>query len=163
MSYMNRVMMFIAAAAIGGLQCAHAASTPMDHGMSGMDMNGMDKGFYGPYPMAREASGTSMFMTIAERPLGPGPLGLRRMPSLDPLMGAAGYPELLQTGESANGQTPLIDRQHPHDLFMELAATFNVPIEDDQSIYAYFGLPGERARGFRSRRLRDDRFCPHSA
>jgi hypothetical protein len=90
---------------------------------------------------------TSMFMTMAQHPLGPGTLGLRSMLSLDPAMGSTGYPELLQTGETANGQTPLIDRQHPHDLFMELAATYSVPIEDDQSVYAYFGLPGEPALG----------------
>ena len=36
-------------------------------------------------------------------------------------MGARGYPNLFATGEVANGR-PLVDRQHPHDLFMELAA-----------------------------------------
>ena len=46
------------------------------------------------------------------------------MLSLDPTMGSSGYPLLLQTGETANGQTRLIDRQHPHDLFMELAASY---------------------------------------
>ena len=49
------------------------------------------------------------------------------MLSLDPLMGPAGYPLLLQTGETANGVTPLIDRQHPHDLFMELAGVYSQP------------------------------------
>ena len=65
---------------------------------------------------------TSMLMVMAQRPFGEGTLGLRGMVSADPLMGKRGYPLLLQTGESANGQ-PLIDRQHPHDLFMELAAS----------------------------------------
>src|SRR5262249_3875495 len=55
---------------------------------------------------------TSMFMVMAQHPLGEGTLGLRGMVSADPLMGKRGYPLLLQTGESANGQ-PLIDRQHP--------------------------------------------------
>jgi hypothetical protein len=148
---------------------------------------------YGPYPMAREASGTSwqpdstpeegvhemigdwmlmvhgyadgvydhqggprggtegfsesMLMAVAQHPLGDGTLGLRGMLSLDPAMGPSGYPLLFQTGETANGVTPLIDRQHPHNLFMELATTYSHPVGDDSSVFAYFGLPGEPALG----------------
>ena len=41
------------------------------------------------------------------------------MMSIEPsTIGKEGYPLLLQTGETADGRTPLIDRQHPHDLFM---------------------------------------------
>jgi hypothetical protein len=54
---------------------------------------------------------------------------------------------LLQTGETANGVDPLIDRQHPHDLFMELAATYSVPVGPDGSVFVYLGLPGEPALG----------------
>jgi len=61
----------------------------------------------------------SMLMGMAQKQLGIGMLTMRTMMSLDPLMGKSGYPLLLQTGETANGVTPLIDRQHPHDLFME--------------------------------------------
>jgi hypothetical protein len=68
------------------------------------------------------------------------------MVSADPLMGKRGYPLLLQTGESANGQ-PLIDRQHPHDLFMELAASYSRPISEHSSWFVYGGLPGEPALG----------------
>ena len=64
---------------------------------------------------------SSMLMLMGQRRLGEGTLGLRGMLSADPLMGKDGYPLLLQTGETADGRTPLIDRQHPHDLFMELA------------------------------------------
>jgi len=68
--------------------------------------------------------------------------------SLEPItVGKKGYPLLLQTGETANGQTELIDRQHPHDLYMELAGTLALPINDDGSIFSYFGLPGEPALG----------------
>ena len=48
------------------------------------------------------------------------------MLSLDPTMGKSGYPLLFQTGETADGTTPLVDRQHPHDFFMELSATYSV-------------------------------------
>ena len=62
-----------------------------------------------------------MVMGMAQRPLGDGTLGVRAMLSPDPFMGKSGYPLLLASGETADGRTHLIDRQHPHDLFMELA------------------------------------------
>jgi hypothetical protein len=90
----------------------------------------------------------NMLMGMAERPLGPGTFGLRTMLSLEPAtIGRTGYPELLQTGETADGKTPLIDRQHPHDFFMELAATYSMPIGNESSAFAYFGYPGEPALG----------------
>ena len=90
---------------------------------------------------------SSMFMFMAERQLGKGTFGLRSMLSLDPAMGKSGYPLLFQTGETADGMTPLIDRQHPHDLFMELAGTYSLPLFENSSLFAYFGLPGEPALG----------------
>ena len=90
---------------------------------------------------------SSMFMLMAQRDMTVGTLGFRSMISFDPQMGASGYPLLLQTGETANGRTPLIDRQHPHDLFMELAGTYSLPIKDQQSAFLYVGLPGEPALG----------------
>jgi hypothetical protein len=90
---------------------------------------------------------TSMLMLMAQRPLGEGTLGLRGMLSADPLMGKSGYPLLLQTGETADGTTPLVDRQHPHDLFMELAASYSHPLSETSSIFGYMGLPGEPALG----------------
>jgi uncharacterized cupredoxin-like copper-binding protein len=89
---------------------------------------------------------TSMLMVMAQRPAAEGTFGLRGMVSADPLMGKRGYPLLLQTGESANGQ-PLIDRQHPHDLFMELAASYSHPLGERASAFIYAGLPGEPALG----------------
>lgn len=90
----------------------------------------------------------NMLMGMAQHPLGPGTFGFRTMLSLEPAtIGRTGYPELLQTGETADGKTPLIDRQHPHDLFMELAATYSIPIKEDSSVFAYFGYPGEPALG----------------
>lgn len=96
---------------------------------------------------AGEAFSQSMLMVMATRALGPGTLGLRSMLSLDPLMGKSGYPLLLQTGESADGRTPLIDRQHPHDAFMELSASYSVPLGDERAAFFYAGLPGEPALG----------------
>lgn len=84
----------------------------------------------------------SMLMGMGQRPLASGTLGLRGMVSLDPLMGKSGYPLLFQTGETADGQTHLVDRQHPHDLLMELAATYSQPISEESSLFGYVGLPG---------------------
>lgn len=90
---------------------------------------------------------TNMLMFMAQRPFDGGSVGFRSMVTLEPLMGPEGYPELLQTGETSDGKYPLIDRQHPHDVIMELAVTGNHTITDDSSVFTYFGLPGEPALG----------------
>lgn len=89
----------------------------------------------------------SMLMAMAQHPLGGGTLTFKSMLSLDPLMGKSGYPLLLSTGETADGRTPLVDRQHPHDLFMELAAAYSHPLSGAASAFLYAGLPGEPALG----------------
>jgi hypothetical protein len=62
-------------------------------------------------------------------------------------MGASGYPLLLATGETANGRDPLVDRQHPHDFFMELSASASQEIATNSTVFVYAGLPGEPAFG----------------
>ena len=90
----------------------------------------------------------SMGMLMARRSAGRGTLGLRAMLSLDPAaVGTNGYPLLLQTGETADGQTPLVDRQHPHDFFMELSASYSVPFREHGSVFGYLAYPGEPALG----------------
>jgi hypothetical protein len=71
----------------------------------------------------------------------------RAMLSPDPLQGKRGYPILLAAGETADGVTGLVDRQHPHDLFMELSASYSRKIGEKGSIFVYAGLPGEPAFG----------------
>lgn len=93
------------------------------------------------------AFSTSMLMFMAQRELDVGTFGFRSMFSLDPAMGKSGYPLLLQSGETANGRTHLIDKQHPHDAFMELAGTYSIPFSDKKSGFIYVGLPGEPALG----------------
>ncbi|GAA3895501.1 hypothetical protein GCM10022276_13230 [Sphingomonas limnosediminicola] len=94
-----------------------------------------------------KAFASGMLMGMAQRPLGNGKLQLRASLSPDPLMGARGYPLLLASGETANGQDRLIDRQHPHDLFMELSASVSQNIGAKSSVFLYGGLPGEPAFG----------------
>jgi hypothetical protein len=89
----------------------------------------------------------SMLMGMAQNQLGPGTLTLRSMFSLDPFMGKSGYPLLLQTGETADGVHPLVDRQHPHNFLMELAGEYSVPVASNVSTFVYLGYPGEPALG----------------
>jgi hypothetical protein len=88
-----------------------------------------------------------MLMGMAQKETADGAIGLRAMISPDPFMGASGYPLLFATGESANGRDHLVDRQHPHDLFMELAATYRKDLSANSSVFVYGGLPGEPALG----------------
>ena len=68
------------------------------------------------------------WMGMATRETSHGRLTFTSMFSLDPAtVGKAGYREIFQAGEALNGR-PLIDRQHPHDLFMQLAAVWRVPM-----------------------------------
>lgn len=89
----------------------------------------------------------SLAMVSGARDLAGGRLTLRLHGSLDPLMGKAGYPLLLQTGETADGRTPLIDRQHPHDLVDEVSATYSRPLAPGFSAFGYLAYPGEPALG----------------
>ena len=169
----------------------HPEPVPVDVGPA--EEIHMHEGALGPYPVAREASGTAwqpdasghsgvmkmegdwtlmghgllnmvydhqsgrrgddklfasgMLMGMALRPLGDGTLQLKAMVSPDPLMGKSGYPLLLASGETADGETRLIDRQHPHDFFMELSASVSQNIGKGSSIFLYAGLPGEPAFG----------------
>ena len=89
-----------------------------------------------------------MIMGLARREFDSGDvLNLRAMLSPDPFMGKSGYPLLLAAGETADGVTPLVDRQHPHDLFMELSASYSIVLDNDDSLFVYAGLPGEPAFG----------------
>jgi hypothetical protein len=90
---------------------------------------------------------SGMAMGSARRPLGPGLVQLRASLSPDPLMGRRGYPLLLASGETADGVDPLVDRQHPHDLFMEMSASYSLPLSGRSSLFVYAGLPGEPAFG----------------
>lgn len=65
------------------------------------------------------------------------------MLSFDKLvMGGEGYPLLYQSGETWEGR-PLVDRQHPHDLFAALSIGYTHAINKDMDVFAYFGYPGE--------------------
>jgi len=94
-----------------------------------------------------QVGSTNWAMLMAMHPLGRGTLHLHGMLSAEPFtVGARGYPLLLQTGESYRG-VPLRDRQHPHDLFMELSARYEVPVTDSLGVSIYAAPVGEPGIG----------------
>lgn len=86
-------------------------------------------------------------MLAASRPFIGGQLHLRGMFSTDPYeVTGAGYPELLQTGEFYKG-VHIHDHQHPHNLFMELAALYEVALGNKVGVSLYLAPAGEPAVG----------------
>jgi hypothetical protein len=107
---------------------------------AGYDDQGSDRG-------DSDWTGPNWAMLMESRRAGGGRLMFREMLSLDPLtIGKEGYPLLLQTGEALDGE-PLHDRQHPHDLFMELAAIYTRPLSDSVAWQIYAAPAGEPALG----------------
>jgi hypothetical protein len=96
---------------------------------------------------AEKTFASGMVMGMAQRQVGDGTLGFRAMLSPEPFMGASGYPLLFASGETANGVKPLVDRQHPHELIMELAGIYSYNLSAKSSLFVYAGLPGEPAFG----------------
>ena len=94
---------------------------------------------------------TNWFMPMAERNFGAngrgGELTLRTMFSLEPAtIGDRNYPELFQQGETAYGN-PIVDGQHPHDFFMEVAALYDLPLSP-HTLLSFYGAPiGDPAIG----------------
>jgi hypothetical protein len=130
-------------------------STPMFmwHAMMDGWALGLHTNVFAGYDNTRSDRGDDQFISInwlmamARHRVGDGDLTLRTMLSLEPFtVGKTGYPLLLQTGESLNDE-PLHDRQHPHDLFMELAARGRQPIGDSLGFELYAAVAGEPAIG----------------
>jgi hypothetical protein len=87
------------------------------------------------------------WMGMANRDFSRGRLTFTGMLSLDPAtVGKDGYRELFQAGEALNGR-PLIDRQHPHDLFMQLGGVWRMPVTESTGFTVAGGPVGEPALG----------------
>ena len=94
-----------------------------------------------------QAGSINWVMAMARRPLAGGRLGVRTMMSLEPLtIAGCGYPNLLATGELCEGDE-IHDKQHPHDLFMEMAVSFDRPLTRSVRWEVYGALAGEPALG----------------
>jgi hypothetical protein len=90
---------------------------------------------------------TNWVMPMAQRQFAHGTLTLRTMLSLEPAtISDRRYPELFQQGETAYG-LPLVDGQHPHNLFMELAALYDFQPTEHSLFSLYVAPVGDPALG----------------
>jgi hypothetical protein len=90
---------------------------------------------------------TNWIMPMAQRKIGSGTLTLRTMLSLEPAtVSKRRYPELFQQGETAFGR-PIVDGQHPHDFFMELAAIYDYKVGEKTMLTFYAAPMGDPAMG----------------
>jgi len=86
-------------------------------------------------------------MLSQQRKVGSGTLEFRQMFSGEPLTAPhGGFPQLFQTGETYRG-APVVDAQHPHDVFGELSLTWRVPVTERVSLEFYGAPVGEPALG----------------
>jgi hypothetical protein len=86
-------------------------------------------------------------MVMAHRKVGRSALTLTGMFSAEPLtVGEPGYSEIFQEGE-AYRNLQITDHQHPHDLFMQLAASWHVPVGSLFGLTLSGGPVGEPALG----------------
>jgi hypothetical protein len=84
---------------------------------------------------------------MAMRRVGPGQLTVRAMFSLEPAtVTSRQYPLLFQQGEIAFGK-PIVDGQHPHDFFMEVAALYDIKLTE-RTLLSFYAAPiGDPAIG----------------
>ncbi len=95
-------------------------------------------------PMAQYAFGTHR--SGDEGSTG-GLLTLRTMLSFEPAtVPQRNYPELFQQGETAYG-APIVDGQHPHDFFMEVAALYDLHLSHNTLLSLYAAPVGDPAIG----------------
>jgi hypothetical protein len=90
---------------------------------------------------------TNWFMGMAQRSLGPGVFTVRAMLSLEPAtITGRQYPLLFQQGETAFGK-PIVDGQHPHNFFMEIAALYDLKLGSNALLSFYAAPIGDPAIG----------------
>jgi hypothetical protein len=96
---------------------------------------------------AGKAESVNWLMLMEQHPLGRGTILFRQMFSAESLTSPhPGFPELFQTGETYHGE-PLVDHQHPHNVFAELSLYYTRPLADKISWLFYGGPVGEPALG----------------
>lgn len=96
---------------------------------------------------AGKAESVNWGMLMEQHRLGSGTVLSRQMFSAESLTSPhPGFPELFQTGETYHGQ-PLVDHQHPHNVFAELAVQYRLPITEKFSWELYSGPSAEPALG----------------
>lgn len=96
---------------------------------------------------AGKAESVNWAMLMEQHRLGKGTILFRQMLSAESLTSPhPGFPELFQTGETYHGE-PLVDHQHPHNVFAELSALYMLPLTKKLSWELYGGPSAEPAIG----------------
>ena len=96
---------------------------------------------------AGKAESVNWLMLMEQHSLAGGTILFREMFSAESLTAPhPGFGQIFQTGETYHGQ-PLVDHQHPHNVFAELALYYTHPIGDKVSWLFYGGPVGEPALG----------------
>jgi len=114
----------------------------MAHGVIFLDYNQQG----GPRG-AGKAESANWGMLMEQHRLGKGTILLREMFSAESLTSPhPGFPELFQTGETYHGE-PLVDHQHPHNVFAEFAALYTVSLTKKVAWEIYGGPSAEPALG----------------
>jgi len=94
-----------------------------------------------------KAESVNWGMLMEQHRWGGGTILFREMFSAESLTSPhPGFPELFQTGETYHGQ-PLVDHQHPHNVFAELAAYYTRPLTKNVTWELYGGPSAEPALG----------------
>jgi hypothetical protein len=94
-----------------------------------------------------KAESVNWGMLMEQHRLGKGTILLRQMFSAESLTSPhPGFPELFQTGETYHGEA-LVDHQHPHNVFAELAALYTLPLSEKILWELYGGPSAEPALG----------------
>ena len=86
-------------------------------------------------------------MPMVSRDFGRQTVTFRTMLSLEPAtVTNRRYPQLFQSGEIAYG-LPIVDGQHPHELFMELTGRYDFRLREKSRLFLYGGPVGDPALG----------------
>jgi hypothetical protein len=94
-----------------------------------------------------KAESVNWGMLMEQHKLGAGTILVRQMFSAESLTSPhPGFPELFQTGETYHGEA-LVDHQHPHNVFAELALLYTLPLTKRFSWELYGGPSAEPALG----------------
>jgi hypothetical protein len=116
--------------------------TTMFHGYAFLNFNRQD----GPSG-GREFDSQNHLMLMSVRRLWGGKLSLLGAFTLEPAtLPPEGSRELFQRGETYHGNL-LVDRQHPHDLFVELGAAWERAVSPAAKVRLYLAPVGEPALG----------------
>ena len=94
-----------------------------------------------------KAESVNWLMFMEQHKAGKGTLLFRQMFSAESLTSPhPGFPQIFQTGETYHGE-PLVDHQHPHNVFAELSAYYSLPLAKRVSWFLYGGPSAEPSLG----------------